>query len=68
MDDLPDGFCKLPATEVYTNGDTIVILGIPDSENEDEESHNCDQMGCGSVGPHVIAIGTYLYGDPIQNQ
>lgn len=20
------------------------------------ESHNCDEMGCGSVGPHIVAI------------
>jgi len=68
MDDVPEGYHKLNATEVYTNGDTLVVLGVPDSENEDEETgHNCDQMGCGSIGPHVIAYGKFLYGDPIQD-
>lgn len=58
MDDIPKGYWKLNATEVYTNGEALVILGIPSEIEDDETGHNCDEMGCGSVGPHVIAIGS----------
>jgi hypothetical protein len=44
----PDGWKRV---EVYTNGAALVVCGKPDS---DDESHNCDEMGCGSVGPHVL--------------
>jgi len=67
---VPKGYVKLRAIEVWTNGERLVILGEPPDEDEcaDEYGHDCDQMGCGSVGPHVIAIGEYLYGDPLQFQ
>lgn len=29
----------------------LVVFGCPDPA---DESHNCDAMGCGSVGPHVL--------------
>lgn len=39
------------------------VCGDPDdvaptniSEEQRETLHNCDAMGCGSVGPHIIAI------------
>ena len=54
-DRLPDGFYKI---EAYTNGYQIVILGHPPQDDELPEgapAHNCDVMGCGSVGPHVVA-------------
>ncbi len=65
---VPEGYRKLRADEVWTDGHRLVILGLPPDEDEiedDELGHDCDQMGCGSFGPHVIAIGTYLYGDPV---
>lgn len=39
-------------TGIYVSADEIVVCGIP---NEDDEEHNCDQMGCSSVS-HVLAI------------
>ncbi|MFD7521425.1 hypothetical protein [Paenibacillus chitinolyticus] len=35
---------------VFAADDQIVILGMPD---EDDEEHNCDRMGCSSV-EHVL--------------
>jgi hypothetical protein len=55
---IPSGFVKLPADEVYTDGrGRIVITGTPVA------SHNCDQMGCASAGPHVIAYGKLIVAD-----
>ena len=56
MSDIPAGFRRLDAHEVFVNDTMLIVTGVPD-ECEDEESpdaHNCDAMGCGSVGPHVI--------------
>lgn len=66
---MPEGFVKLSACEVWTDGSKLVIFGDPPDEDafEDEAmGHDCDLMGCGSVGPHVIAMGHWCYGDPIQ--
>ena len=65
MNDIPEGYRKLNAAAVYTNGEMLIVLGHPsDIEDESEETgHNCDQMGCGSFGPHVIAYGRFLFGD-----
>ncbi len=50
---IPETYWKIDA---YTNGYTVVIIGVPPNLPEDNPlSHNCDAMGCGSVGPHVIA-------------
>lgn len=52
-----NGFWKIDA---WTNGCQIVIWGIPpDSDDlgisEDGPlNHNCDEMGCGSVGGHIL--------------
>lgn len=35
-------------TRAHVLGDTAVIVGTPQGE------HNCDAMGCGSFGPHVL--------------
>ena len=33
----------------------IFVVGTPTDEELDEElQHNCDAMGCGTVGPHLI--------------
>ena len=52
---IPEGFYQINA---YSNGSIIVVLGTPDDELPDEHplTHNCDDMGCGSVGPHVVAV------------
>jgi hypothetical protein len=46
---VPKGFKKI---EAYTDYKTVVIMG--DLYVLDGDSHNCDAMGCGSVG-HVMA-------------
>lgn len=57
-DFIPDGYWRL--NEVYTNGNIIVVLGTPlDSEelgipDDDPQNHSCDEMGCSSVGNHVL--------------
>ena len=43
-------FKELEHVQVYAAGDEVVITGFPD---EDDESHNCDVMGCSSVS-HVL--------------
>lgn len=54
---IPNGFVKRNDAEVYINEsrNEIVITGTP---NEDDESHNCDVMGCSSVR-HVIFRSMY---------
>ena len=39
--------------EAYITARQLIVMGWP-SQNDDDESHNCDAMGCGSVGSHVI--------------
>ncbi|HZG83856.1 hypothetical protein [Paenibacillus sp.] len=50
MSKVPDRFKELENVQVYASDDQVVITGIPD---EDDESHNCDVMGCSSVS-HVL--------------
>jgi hypothetical protein len=44
------------ADGVYVSEREVVVLGVPfDTEDETHPLfHNCDAMGCGSVGPHVV--------------
>lgn len=44
---IPDRFKQL---DVFWDGETLVFLGNPDS---DDESHSCDCMGCGTLD-HVL--------------
>ena len=37
---IPEGYTPI---EAYENGEEIIILGTPE-----DESHNCDDMGCGT--------------------
>lgn len=48
---LVDNYKLLGFLETYINQNTgeIVVLGDP------LDGHNCDELGCGSVGPHVMA-------------
>lgn len=55
---LPGGWWGIKA---YTNGKKLVVCGVPDT---DDESHNCDQMGCGSVGDHVLHIINLAAAEP----
>jgi hypothetical protein len=48
----PEGYYRLNAQEVWTDGDDVIVLGIPPREYEEENGHNCDDMGCGQC--HVI--------------
>ena len=32
------------------------IFLIPNNNIELPQNHNCDAMGCGSVGPHIVAV------------
>lgn len=40
--------------EAYTDGLQVVLLEDPE---ENDENHNCDQMGCSSLGTHVFWRG-----------
>jgi len=50
----PKGYHRI---EAWTNGVRVVLLGdAPDDETDPEcEMHNCDAMGCSSLGHHVLA-------------
>ena len=50
---IPKRFQQL---EAWTNGKELIILGnAPDEEIDPEcKIHNCDAMGCGAFGPHVL--------------
>ena len=45
---IPPGYFRV---EAYSNGREVVVMGMP---HADDESHNCDAMGCSSVGLHVV--------------
>lgn len=52
---LPEGWEQMPVTAAYCKPGTgeVILCGYPDSEGG--ELHSCDEMGCGSVGLHVLA-------------
>lgn len=60
-DDVPEGCRYLTGCQVVlTAKGNVVVLGDPQQlgdPEDDEHPHSCDQMGCGSVGPHVLARG-----------
>jgi len=37
--------------EAYETAREIIVLGRP---KPNDDSHNCDVLGCGSTGPHVL--------------
>jgi len=61
-ENLPDGY---EAVEAYANDKEVVVMGTPDS---DDESHNCDALGCGSIGSHVIARFSLTRSQPQPSQ
>jgi TATA-box binding protein (TBP) (component of TFIID and TFIIIB) len=57
---IPNGYRELKNIDsVFISDGKIVITGWPD---EDDESHNCDAMGCSSVS-HVIFRADYTDSD-----
>lgn len=41
--------------EAYMTEREVIIMGDPpDGDDLSEDAHNCDAMGCGSVGSHVL--------------
>ncbi len=67
MDYTPEGFWEIKA---FTNGYQIVVLGSPpdaedlDIPEDDSRNHSCDQVGCGSVGDHVLCRIPIMYPTP----
>lgn len=51
----PDGWLPI---EAWTDGKQVVVLGTPDDDENlpEEQWHDCDAMGCSSVGNHVLGI------------
>lgn len=51
-----DDFKEIKGVQgVFIRGSEIVITGCPE---EDDESHNCDEMCCGSL-EHVLLRGCF---------
>lgn len=53
---IPDGWRPI---EGYMNNKYVIIVGTPENEpdewvDDDPRRHNCDEMGCGSAGPHIL--------------
>jgi|HigsolmetaGSP19D_1036257.scaffolds.fasta_scaffold123517_2 hypothetical protein len=60
MSRTPKEFVEMKnVTAVFMGDDEIVILGTPDEEVNEE--HNCDYMGCSSV-EHVIFRAKFVNG------
>jgi len=58
LEDIPAGFHAMPVEAVYRKDQLVVLLGAPD------EHHSCDEMECGSVGPHVLAWAEIVVPEP----
>ena len=54
---LPQGVVK-PAPErivaVQIAGDKALVLGYPETNQDEETGHNCDAMGCPSAAAHTL--------------
>ncbi|MCE5227893.1 MAG: hypothetical protein LLG05_18795 [Porphyromonadaceae bacterium] len=51
-DRIPVGYRALKdIAGVFISDDEIVVTGEPD---DDDENHNCDEMGCSSVSPVIF--------------
>jgi hypothetical protein len=61
---------RLENAAVYVDSrGRLVVLALPGEvwpgdDDSDECPHNCDAMGCGSVGGHVIARARLEEGEP----
>lgn len=49
MDRVPEGYVGLDICGAYIKGNEFILLGNPD----EQDNHNCDAMGCGSLD-HVL--------------
>lgn len=64
---MPEGFEKVAKAEVCINPQTgeVVVFGDLDDSDEamacEDRGHSCDQMECGSVSAHVVAVAKVLY-------
>jgi hypothetical protein len=54
---VPDGYRRLDAQEVWTDGSDLVVLGQP--PDGEESGHDCDEMGCAQC--HVLARTEHAY-------
>lgn len=59
MTQAPTGWTKIDVEEVYLYNGEIIVMGMPGED--EEETHNCDVMGCSSVS-HVLYRGIYKEG------
>lgn len=57
-----DNYGKVTAVDVTAR--EIVVLGTPADEQGEESGHNCDALGCGSTGPHVLWRGPVVFARP----
>lgn len=55
-----NGYKEIVAVQgVFINGSDIVVTGCPDC---DDEAHNCDDMGCGSI-EHILLRGQLRFAE-----
>jgi hypothetical protein len=48
----PKAWRRLTEGDLWTDDDGhYLVTGYPAQEDED---HHCDEMGCGSAGPHIL--------------
>ena len=40
--------------EAYLTEREVIVMGFPPESDDEETGHNCDAMGCGSTGGHVL--------------
>jgi hypothetical protein len=62
-ENTPPGYWQVDATEIWTDGNEVIILGNVFDEGrcpDEIRSHNCDQYGCGSVTPHILYRGPLM--------
>ena len=57
---VPEGYRRLDAQEVWTNDKDVIVLGMPPREYDEENGHNCDEMGCGQC--HVLLRAENVHG------
>jgi hypothetical protein len=57
-------------THVYLTDKAAVIVGDPQCgwDEEGPEAHNCDDMGCSTIGPHVLARVPFTVERPAAQQ
>jgi hypothetical protein len=64
---IPKGWHELKVDGIFINDDNtqIVITGSPkDTDIDEDNAHNCDAMGCGSLSCVVLRAKVTHYGCP----